>query len=202
MKPLLQDQAHLRHFLYKVLLLMSKTNWNKPKHHHVPKLTHLTHAEAQAVAHMFAMYDYRATGKIPAHLAKKLLSLLGFEAPQVDNLLFSPEVTLGEVLMNLDLIMPPAEPMLNSSLTTFVGLVSKPTATSGEEAGRVIVPQDISDYMESLGRPPAAAREVNLMLSSMQEYDDCSVNPVLKAELFTKEILTFQRKNNALKDFR
>lgn len=181
---------------------MSKSTWNKPKHHHVPKLTHLTHSEAQAVAHMFTMYDYKATGKIPAHLAKKLISLLGFEKQSIDNLIFSPEVTLGEVLMNLDLIMPPAEPMLNSSLTTFVGLVSQPAPVQSEDTGRVIVPQDISSYMESLGRPPAAAREVNLLLTSMQEYDDCSINPVLKAELFTKEILTFQRKNNALKDFR
>ena len=183
---------------------MSKIHGSKGKHghgHQTLKLTHLTHAEAQSVSHMFSMYDYKATGKIAPHLAVKILSLLGFEQNEIGALVFTNEVTLTELLMNLDQIMPPAEPMINSALTSFVGIVSQPSKST-EEPGRVITPQDISDYIESLGRPPAAAREISLLLNSMQEYDDCSVDPVLKAELFTKEILTFQRKNNALKDFR
>jgi hypothetical protein len=167
----------------------------------VAKLTHLTHAEAQSVQHMFSLYDYKATGKIPVHLAKKLLLLLGFEEGKLETLVFSSEVTLSEVLSALDLIMPPAEPLLNSSLTTFTGLVSK-TQKINDEPTRVIVPQDISDYIESLGRPPPAMREITLMLNSMLEYDDCSRNPVLNAELFEKEVLQFQKKNNALKEFR
>jgi len=184
---------------------MSKhTHNSKSKHghnHQTLKLTHLTHAEAQSVSHMFSMYDYKATGKIAPHLAVKLLTLLGFESNEVNALVFTNEVTLTELLMNLDQIMPPAEPMINSSLSSFIGIVSKPSKNP-DEPGKVITPQDISDYIESLGRPPAASREIALLLNSMQEYDDCSVDPVLKTELFTKEILTFQRKNNALKDFR
>lgn len=179
---------------------MSKS-YSRSKHHQTQKLTHLTPAEAQSVSHMFSMYDYNATGRIPAHLAMKLLSLLGFEESKLGNVVFSSEVTLGEVLVALDQIMPPAEPMLNSSLQTFIGLVSKPTKINDEPV-RVIVPQDISDYIESLGRPPAATREIALMLNSMLEYDDCSASPVLNVELFEKEMLAFQKKNNALKDFR
>jgi hypothetical protein len=176
-------------------------NLPKPKGQHAPKLVHLTHSEAQAIAHMFSLYDYKSTGRIPERLAFKLLSLLGFEQNNLASVVFSSEVTLGEVLQAVDLVMPPAEPMLNSSLSTFIGLVSKPNK-SGEEPARIIVPEDISDYIESLGRPPAAAREITLMLNSMLEYDDCSTYPVLNTELFEKEILTFQKKNNALKEFR
>ena len=174
---------------------------SKGKHHHASKLVHLTHAEAQAVSHMFSLYDYKSTGRIPPHLAMKLLSQLGLDEAQLELVVFTNEVSLSEVLMHLDQLMPPPEPMLNSSLTTFIGLVSKPSYIE-EEPTRVITPQDISDYMESLGRPPAAIKEVNLMLNSMLEYDDCSVDPVLNVERFTNEILTFQRKNNALKEFR
>jgi hypothetical protein len=71
-----------------------------------------------------------------------------------------------------------------------------------DEPTKVILPEDISNYVESLGRPPAATKEVVSLLSSMQEYDDCSVDAMLRTELFTKEILLFQKKNNALKDFR
>lgn len=179
---------------------MSK-NHKGTKGRDAAKLTHLTHSEVQAVQHMFSLYDYKSTGKIPAHLARKLISLLGFDESTVETVVFSGEVTVGDVLTALDQVMPPAEPMLNSSLTTFVGLVSKPQK-GGDEPTRVIVPQDISDYIESLGRPPPAMREISLMLSSMLEYDDCSTDPVVNTELFEKELLMFQKRTNALKEFR
>jgi hypothetical protein len=178
-------------------------NGHGQRQHHVPKLKNMTHSEAQAIAHMFTLYDYKSTGRIPPHLAVKLISMLGFEHNQYQDLVFSTDgATLGEVLMNVDQLMPPQEPMLNSSLTTFVGLVSRPGPKLNDEPTKVILPEDISNYVESLGRPPAATKEVVSLLSSMQEYDDCSVDAMLRTELFTKEILLFQKKNNALKDFR
>lgn len=166
-----------------------------------PKLTRLTHAEAQSVQHMFSLYDYKANGRIPLHLAKKLLMLLGFEEGHLEGVVLTAEVTLGELLIALDSIMPEPEPMLNSSLSTFCGLVGKHQKI-GDETIRAIVPKDISDHIEALGRPPAAIREVKLMLESMLEYDDCTNDPVLATELFEKEVLAFQKKNNALKEFR
>ncbi|KAJ1422155.1 hypothetical protein B484DRAFT_116940 [Ochromonadaceae sp. CCMP2298] len=157
---------------------------SKSRHVHMPKLTNITQAEATAVAHMFSLYDYRSTGKIPARMAEKLITLLGCRLTETMYMTFTADVSLTEVLLNLDQIMPPPEPALQSSLSTFLSL------TANEEhlqEGPVLRPGDISRYMESLGREPPALREVASMIHSMQEYDDCSGDPVVRADLFSKE---------------
>mmetsp|Transcript_14160 Transcript_14160/g.23559 ORF Transcript_14160/g.23559 Transcript_14160/m.23559 type:complete len:173 (+) Transcript_14160:52-570(+) len=171
---------------------------SKSKHLHVPKLSNINHSEAVAVAHMFSLYDYKSTGRIPSHLAEKLITLLGCEISESSFITFPAEVTLTDFFLILDKVMPPPEPVLASSLSTFLSLVSKPS-----EEGAVLKPEDISSYMESLGRPPPAEREIALMLSSMQDYDDCSQEHALRAELFIRELTNFHRKTASVnKDFR
>lgn len=130
-------------------------------------------------------------------------------------------MTIGELLSAIDEIMPPSDPMINSSLATFNGLVSKKQHNSNSNtnmllsadtdewqsgaasaAEAVITPTDICDFMESLGRPAIPTSEAASLLSSMLQYDDCSTDPVIPNEVFTKELMSFARKTNALRDFR
>ena len=128
-------------------------------------------------------------------------------------------MTIGELLSAIDEIMPPSEPMINSSLATFNGLVSKKqhisnsnsnlllSADTDEWSGvsavdNVITPTDICDFMESLGRPAIPMSEAASLLSSMLQYDDCSTDPAIPNAVFTKELMNFARKTNALRDFR
>jgi hypothetical protein len=164
----------------------------------MPKLSNITQAEATAVAHMFSLYDYRSTGKIPARMAEKLICLLGCQLEETMYLTFSADVSLTEVLLNLDQIMPLPEPALHSSLVTFLALTANSQSKSmPSEDGPVLRPEDISTYMESLGRQPPALREVASMIHSMQEYDDCSSDPVVRADLFAREVGSAQRKYSA-----
>lgn len=130
-------------------------------------------------------------------------------------------MTIGELLNAIDEIMPPSEPMINSSLATFNGLVSKKQhiisnsnsnlllsadndewQSGASAADTVITPTDICDFMESLGRPAIPMSEAASLLSSMLQYDDCSTDPAIPNEVFTKELMSFARKTNALRDFR
>ena len=129
-------------------------------------------------------------------------------------------MTIGELLNAIDEIMPPSDPMINSSLTTFNGLVSKKQHNTNSNSNlllsadtdewqsgasateTVITPTDICDFMESLGRPAIPMSEAASLLSSMLQYDDCSIDPAIPNEVFTKELMSFARKTNALKDFR
>jgi hypothetical protein len=116
---------------------------------------------------------------------------------------------LNEVLYFLDEISPNNETNLHSSLQIFNGLVAETQETfqSSEEEKInskecILKPQNISKFIESLGRPPASLSEATLMLTSMLDYDDCSDIPTVKIESFNKEIITFAKKNNLLKDFK
>jgi len=199
--------------------LFEASNMNRAKKGQ--RFLNLTNAEASAVQSMFKLYDIKATGYITAHLALKLIRSLGFDV-HLQQLSLGADVTIGELLNAIDEIMPPSEPMVNSSLTTFNGLVSKKQRNNNSvnnnsnrllssvdewqsgatTADTVITPTDICDFMESLGRPAIPMSEAASLLSSMLQYDDCSTDPAISNEVFTKELLIFAKKTNALKDFR
>ena len=114
--------------------------------------------------------------------------------------------------------MPPSEPLLNSSLISFNGLISKQQekyhvkrlkSDNDIYDDEIIIPKesmispiDISDFMENLGRPPTSKSEATSLLSAMLEYDDCTSDPNLKIDTFNLEMLIFVKKTNALKDFK
>lgn len=146
-----------------------------------------------------------------------IIFYLGFDLDQL-TIKFNKIVSISELLHILDQIMPPSDPVLNSSLTSFNGLIAKQqekyqlkqiqnTNLDVDEIFMPIIsndisPNDISDFMESLGRPPASSSEASSVLNSMLDYDDCSTNPTLKLDTFNKEMLHFVKKTNALKDFK
>jgi hypothetical protein len=110
------------------------------------------------------------------------------------------QVTLTDIILLVDNIVPDPDPPLTGALATFDGLASHPDAENPSE--RVLVPEDISLFMERLGRPPASIGEATLLMNSMLEYDDCTEVPILKTDLFDRELTNFAKKTNALKDFR
>ncbi len=165
------------------------------KRHKFPPMIRVTNGEAQCIATMFKLYDINRTGKIKNHLARNLIRALGFNA---DAVILSTEVSLNEVLLLIDQFMPDPDPALMSSMHSFSGLAAK----QNEFGSSVLTPNDLSDFMESLGRPPASISEASLLLNSMLEYDDCAEIPVLRADHFTKEVVNYAKKNNSLKDYK
>jgi hypothetical protein len=174
-------------------------------------------AEANTIANMFRLYDYKSTGRIPDYLAVKLIESLGVSAKHLD---LPPDLNLNEIVSIVDKLLPEQEPMLVAALTTFNALASvkpKDELTTPEAlaeaiasgnflnqgpSGPTLTPQSISDFMESLGRPPISMAEATLMLNSMLDYDDCSEVPVIGVETFAKEVTAFAKKSNAFKDYR
>ena len=53
----------------------------------LPPLTRVTPAEANAVANMFRLYDYKSNGLIPNHLALKLIKSIGLYRSKAKNIL-------------------------------------------------------------------------------------------------------------------
>lgn len=187
-----------------------------------PVLLRLTIREADSIANMFRLYDYKATGKIPDYLAVKLLHTLGFKFNEA---LLSKEVVLNEILLLVDQMIPEPEPVLVSSLSSFCQMnavyMENPDHVVSDEAGGTdnggqseegihfnapkhpyITPHCIAKFMEQLGRPPISMNEANLLLNSMLEYDDCSEIPCVSTDIITKELVYFAKKTNAFRDYR
>lgn len=160
-------------------------------------LNRITMAEANCIASMFRLYDVDLKGRIRQDLGWKILKSLGFDPNKVP---IPSEVTLTDLVLTVDNIVPDPDPPLVGALHTFNGLM----AHRDEEGtgDMVLVPEDISTFMEKLGRPPASIGECTLLMNSMLEYDDCTEVPILKTEFFDKELTNYAKKTNALKDFR
>ena len=144
---------------------------------------------------MFRLYDYQATGRIPKHLAVKLVKGLGFDFGSSG---LGKEVSLKELLLWLDQRCAERFPILNWSLETF----SKMVSSFSEETGTIITPEQIIKFYESLGRAPIPQGQLEILLTSMLEYDDCSSTPIVKPEAFKNAIILYAKKNNVMKEFR
>lgn len=124
----------------------------------IPPLLKISPIEANAIVSMFRLYDYKATGKIPRHLAKKLTISLGFDVP-IGNL--SSEIGVRELLLFLDQWCPEKDPPLPNSLHFFNRLACEPTVDDNESDH--VTSNSISNFMDSLGRPPISKGEVRLL---------------------------------------
>lgn len=165
-----------------------------------PPMLKITPQEAQCILNIFRLYDYRSTGRIPSYLAVKVCDTLGMHISEGN---FSDEVSLQELLMLLDRVIPDPEPALLSSLLSFGHLAAEKRVVGEDEKEiDVITPHAISHFMETLGRPPASLTEASLMLNSMLDYDDCSEVPSVHTEVFNRELINFAKKTNAFKDYR
>jgi hypothetical protein len=172
-------------------------------HKGTPLLRNVTPVEQDAVSRMFRLYDHELKGNIPDYLARNLMNQLGFHIMNLEAV-FGHEVSLREVLLLLDQMIPDPDPSkaLEGGMATFNGLVAKERYNEEtDEVTRVLTPVDISTFMESLGRPAASVSEATLMLNSMNDYDDVAEVPVLQASVFHKEVMLFAKKSNCLREF-
>lgn len=160
----------------------------------------ITTQEAQCLLNMFRLYDYKSTGRIPSYLAVKVCDTIGIHINEGN---FSDDVSIQELLMLLDRVVPEPEPALLSSLLSFGHLAAETHIVGDDEKDvDVITPQAISAFMETLGRPPASLMESSLMLNTMLDYDDCSEVPSVPTDVFNRELINFAKKTNAFKDYR
>lgn len=182
-------------------LQSSVTNKNANKG--MPLLRNVSPIEQDIVSRMYRMYDHDLKGQIPNYLARNLMSQLGIHITNLE-VVFSQEVSLAEILLLLDQMIPDPEPSkaLEGGLSTFNGMVAKEIYDDEtDEVSRALTPVDISTFMESLGRPAASVSEATLMLNAMNDYDDVAEVPVLQAKVFTKEVLLYAKKSNCLREF-
>lgn len=178
-----------------------------PRFNRLPLLQRLNKNETNCIMNAFKLYDPTSLGKIAVHLAVKLMKSLGLSpTPEtISNIIgSSAEITMYDFLTVVDKLMPEPEPILLSSLDSFNSFAGQVMAdpNNPEKEIRVLNPQSIADFMESLGRPPINMNEASLMLNSMLEYDDCSEIPLVNVEVFNKEVINFAKKTNAFKDYR
>ncbi len=173
---------------------MSKKASSSLKSERLPPLMKLKPDESQSIQSMFRLYDYRSSGRIPKHLAKKLTQNLGFDIP-VGNL--GADVSIKDLLLFIDQWIPEYDNKLQGEIAFFQKLARDIDPTMGE----VITPESLNSFIEKLGRPPISMGEANLLLSSMLEYDDCSEVPKIRVDDFGKDVTMFTKKSNILKDF-
>lgn len=152
--------------------------------------------EAESIASMFCLYDIHITGRIPQRLVLKMLQQLGFG--KYSHEITTPDMSLKELLLFLDFRCPEPDPPLHSALFTFLNTIASPN----EDGELCIQPTDITDFMESLGRPPVSTANATMLLTSMLDYDDCAEIPTVKAEYFERDVTMFAKKHNLLKDFK
>jgi len=62
---------------------------------------------------------------------------------------------------------------------------------------RVIKPAKIVEFLISLERNVPTFEEVNLLLTSMLEYDDCSSDTAVSTGVLARELISHAKKNNS-----
>ena len=162
----------------------------------LPPLTKLSQIEAESILSMFNMYDYNCSGRLPKRLVEKLLQTIGFGAFSYE--ITATDMSIKELLLFIDLRCPDPEPALECALYTFLNLASR----DGGQKGKVLTPQDLADFEESIGRPACSMRQADLLLTSMLDYDDCEKIPACPVDYFQRDVVKFAKKNNLMKDFR
>jgi Ca2+-binding EF-hand superfamily protein len=163
----------------------------------IPSLSKLSPLEADSIKSMFVMYDFRANGKITCRSAVQLLKALGLGmcARQVPD----QDMTLKEFLTFVDHQLPDPDPPLANGMFSFVNLVA---TKHGENAVQpMISSSDIAAFYESIGRPPPSSLLTDLLLTSMQDYDDCE-SPLVRMDVFDNDVSAFSRRHNLMKDLR
>jgi len=160
-------------------------------------LRRLNEAEVGFIKNMYNYYDFQKKGLIARHLAGKILVKIGVEPSTIS---LPWEVPLNDLLMFIDSKLPDADPPLDCSLHTFVRMVGGVEAN--DNGVRQIRPQGLIDFMTSLDRPAPTYAEANLLLTSMLEYDNVDVDTKVSAPHYSREINSFAKKSNALREFK
>jgi hypothetical protein len=120
----------------------------------LPPLSKLSELEARAVESMFRVYDYQAKGRIPQHLAYKLMLALGFKF-SIHSL--PVNASLKDLLLFLDVRVPDPEPALYCQLHSFTNLVQKPVSELAPMADRVDEGLEGDDDAANLSLPDAGS---------------------------------------------
>lgn len=162
----------------------------------MPPMRRLADAELGYLRSQFNLYDTSKKGMISQHLAQKILQNIGVE-PSV--LTLPKEVGFVELAVFIDSKLPDPEPALDCSLHTFSRMVG---TLEPDGVTRVIRPQAIIDFLTSLDRPAPTYAEANLLLTSMQDYDNVDSDIKVNAQKFCNELSSYSKKANALKEFR
>jgi hypothetical protein len=88
----------------------------------IPQMLRITNSEAESIANMFRLYDYKSTSRISRHLCMNLVKTLGFGHGQTQGL--PPEVSLKELLLWVDQRTPEPVPEIACSLFSYLNMVS------------------------------------------------------------------------------
>jgi hypothetical protein len=156
----------------------------------------LADAELDYIRSQFNFYDYNKTGTIERHLAGKILLNIGVE-PSVISL--PAKISFQDLAMFIDGKLPDPELPLDCSLHTFVRMVGNVEA---DGMTRNLRPDGIIDFFTELDRPAPTQGEASMLLAGMLDYDNVDADVKVTDKLFSRELVGFSKKSNALREFR
>ena len=104
-------------------------------------------------------------------------------------------VTLKEVLVLADQKCP-SDPNSEDNIDLFCRLVSR--TRNGSAAP--VQAKHIVSYLASVQNVPPSEAEANLLLSRMNDYDDCGGDPVVEPTVFRKELLAAYKELQAIQE--
>lgn len=164
-------------------------------HKKIGNLTRLKEEEINCISGMFRLFDKNLTGYIPDYLAWNLMRKLGLDVRRAH--FEKNRVSFNELILVIDKIMPDPEPPITSSLISFNNMTSINT-----ENGNVIIPNQVIKFLKSIGHNTVDPHEIEILLTSMLPYDDCSEVPEVPVSTFSEDLMAFIKKYNAFKNYR
>ena len=134
--------------------------------------------ELTVVEVMFQQYDHRKTGAVAREHAQKIFATLGL--PSKD-LKLPHELSLEELRSIVEYLSPKNENTLQHQLDAFHLMMNPYYAPSSS----FVDPDALNPMLQAGG---ASKSEVQSLLESMMDWDDCGHDPKISCERFNSEI--------------
>ena len=134
--------------------------------------------ELGVVEAMFHLYDHRGTGRILRSSALKILSTLGLPTKELK---LPVDLSLEEVVSIVEFLPPKTETGLQSQLDAFHLMMNAHYSPSLS----FVDPEALTSMLRAEG---GSKWEIQCLLESMMDWDDCGRDPKISCERFNAEI--------------
>ena len=135
-------------------------------------------SELPVVEAMFQLFDHRKVGTIARASALKIFTTLGLQSK---DLKLPNELTLEEICSIVEYLSPKTENTIQHQLDAF-HLMMNPHYSSSSS---FVDPDALSRMLQAGG---ASKAEIQSLLESMMDWDDCGHDPNISCERYNYEI--------------
>ena len=143
--------------------------------------------ELSVVESMFQLYDHRRTGVIVRASAQKILTTLGLPSKELK---LPQELTLEELRSIVEYLSPKNENSFQHQLDAFHLMMNPYYAPHSS----FVDPDALSPMLQAGG---ASKAEVQSLLESMKDWDDCGHDPKISCERFNSEVTRLYNSKNS-----